>query len=177
MSYGRYKICASTFMIEISGVPNSSPAKSLFSPAPFRAQSAQIPNSPPPNQNSNRPSSHLVPHLRTGRRRRRRWSRCMTAPKLRHLRPRPPHWVVHRQCEPPQPTCFTDTDFHRIRSASPTPSSTLPGLLHQAHRRTPTPPRWCFTNGLVHRIVALRRRSRSASVGGQPTQVHHPQRL
>ena len=33
--------------IEISGGPNSSPAKSLFSTVPFRAQIAQIPNSPP----------------------------------------------------------------------------------------------------------------------------------
>ena len=35
------------FRIEISGGPNSSPAKSLFSTVPFRAQIAQIPNSPP----------------------------------------------------------------------------------------------------------------------------------
>ena len=35
------------FRIEISGGPNSSPAKSPFSIVPFRAQIAQIPNSPP----------------------------------------------------------------------------------------------------------------------------------
>ena len=35
------------FRIEISGGPNSRPAKSLFSTVPFRAQIAQIPNSPP----------------------------------------------------------------------------------------------------------------------------------
>ena len=38
---------ASMFQIEISGGPNSSPAKSPFSTVPFRAQIAQIPNSPP----------------------------------------------------------------------------------------------------------------------------------
>ena len=35
------------FQIEISGGPNSSPAKSPFPIVPFRAQIAQIPNSPP----------------------------------------------------------------------------------------------------------------------------------
>lgn len=129
-------------------------------------------------QPSNRPSSRLFPHLCAGRRRRRRRSRFTTAPELPHLRPRPPHRVVHRQRRPPQPTCLTDTEFHRIRCASPTPSPSSPGLLHRAHRRTSAPRgRWGFTNGLVHRIVALRCHSRSASVRGQPTPAHHPQRL
>ena len=35
------------FQIEISGGPNSGPAKSLFSTVPFCAQIAQIPNSLP----------------------------------------------------------------------------------------------------------------------------------
>ena len=35
------------FLIDISGSPNSSPAKSPFSTVPFHAQIAQIPNSPP----------------------------------------------------------------------------------------------------------------------------------
>ena len=129
-----------------------------------------------PKQSSNRPSSRLFPHLCAGRRRRR--SRFTTAPELPHLRPRPPHRVVHRQRRPPQPTCLTDTDFHCIRCASPTPSPSSPGLLHRAHRRASAPRgRWGFTNGLVHRIVALRCHSRSASVRGQPTPAHHPQRL
>ena len=127
VSYGHYKLRDYMFWIEISGGPNSSRAKSPFSPAPIRAQSAQIPNSPPPKQNSNRPSSRLVPHLHTEQRRQRRQSRCTTASELPHLCPCPPHRVVHRQHRPPQPTCFTDTDFHRIRSASPTPSSTSLG--------------------------------------------------
>ena len=92
-----------------------------------------------PKQSSNRPSSRLFPHLCAGRRRRRRRSRFTTAPELPHLRPRPPHRVVHRQRRPPQPTCLTDTEFHRIRCASPTPSPSSPGLLHRAHRRTSAP--------------------------------------
>ena len=131
-----------------------------------------------PKQSSNRPSSHLFPHLCAGRQRRRRWSRFTTAPELPHLRPRPPHRVVHRQRRPPQPTCLTDTEFHRIRCASPTPSPSSPRLLHRAHRRISAPRgRWGFTNGLVHRIIALCCHSRSASVRGQPTPAHHPQRL
>ena len=91
---------------------------------------------------------------------------------------RPLHRVVHRQRRPPQPTCLIDTEFHCIRCASLTPSPSSPGLLHRAHRRTSAPRgHWGFTNGLVHRIVALRCHSRSASVRGQPTPAHHPQRL
>ena len=131
-----------------------------------------------PKQSSNRPSSRLFPNLCARRRRRRRQSRFTTAPELPHLRPRPPHRVVHRQRRPPQPTCLTDTDFHRIRCASLMPSRTSPGLLHQAHHRTSGPRgHWGFTNGLVHCIVALRFHSRSASVRGQPTPACHPQRL
>ena len=89
-----------------------------------------------PKQSSNRPSSHLFPRLCAGRRRRRRRRSCFTtAPELPHLRPHPPHRVVHRQRRPPQPTCLTDTEFHRIRCASPTPSPSSPGLLRRAHRR------------------------------------------
>ena len=95
-----------------------------------------------------------------------------------HQRSRPPHRVVHRQHRRLQPTCLTDIEFHRIRCASPTPSPSSPGLLHRAHRRTSAPRgHWGFTNGLVHRIVVLRYHSRSASVRGQPTPAHHPQRL
>ena len=79
-----------------------------------------------PKQSSNRPSSRLFPHLYAGRRR----LRFITVPELPHLRPLPLHLVVHRQCQPWQPTCLTDTDFHRIRCASPTPSPTSTGLLH-----------------------------------------------
>ena len=114
-----------------------------------------------PKQSSNRPSSRLFPHLCAGRRRRRRWSRFTTAPELPHLCPRPPHWVVHRQRRLLQPTRLIDTDFHRIRCASPMSSPSSPGLLHRAHRRT----------------SALRCHSRSASVRGQPMPAHHPQRL
>ena len=131
-----------------------------------------------PKQSSNRPSSHLFPHLCAGRRRRRRRSRFTTAPELPRLRPHPPHRVVHRQHRSPQPTCLTDTDFHRIRCASPTPSPSSPGLLHRAHRRASVPRGcWGFTNDLVHRIVSLRCHSRFASVRGQPTPAHHAQRL
>ena len=129
-----------------------------------------------PKQSSNRPSSHLFPQLYVRRQQRRRRSRFTTAPELPHLRPRPSHQAVHRQHRPLQPTCLTDTEFHRIKCASPTPSPSSPGLLHRAHRRTSAPRgRWGFTNGLVHHIV--RCHSRSASVRGQPTPVHHPQRL
>ena len=130
---------------------------------------------------SNRPSSRhfpTVPHLCAGRRRRRRRSRFTTAPELPHLHPRPPHWVVPRQGRPPQLMCLIDTDFHCIRCASPTLSPNSPGLLHRAHHRTSAPRgRWGFTNGLVHRIIALRCHSRSASMRAQPTPAHHPQRL
>ena len=125
-------------------------------------------------QPSNRPSSRLFPHLGAGQRRRRRRWRFTTAPELPHLRPHPPHRVVHRQCRPPQPTCLTDTEFHRIRCA-PTSSPSSAGLLHRAHRHTFGPRgRWGFTNGLVHRIIALHCHSRSASMRGQPTPTHHP---
>ena len=165
------------FRIEISCGPNSIPAKSLFSTVPFRAQIAQIPNSPPTKAKFKSPSSRLFPHL-CARRRRRRRSRFTTAPELPHLRPRPLHRVVHRQHRTPQPTCLTDTEFHRIRCASPTPSPSSPGLLHRAHHRTSSPRgRWGFTNSLVQRIVALCCHSRSASVRGQPTPAHHPQWL
>ena len=93
-----------------------------------------------PKQSSNRPSSRLIPYLCAGRRPRRRWSRFTTAPELPHICPGPPHRVVHRQRRPPQPMCLTDTEFHRIRCASPTPSPSSPGLLHQAHRRASAPP-------------------------------------
>ena len=108
----------------------SSPSAPRLLKSPIRRQ---------PKQSSNRPSYRLFPHLCAGRRQRRRRSRFTTAPELPHLCPRPPHWVVHRKRRPPQPTCLTDTNFHRIRCASPTPSPTSPGLLHRAHHRTSAP--------------------------------------
>ena len=155
------------FRIEISGgqIPALQNLYSPPSPSTPRLLKSLIRRQP-----SNRPSSRLFPHrspplCRTTMKR--RPSRFTTASELPHLCPRPPHQVVHRQCRPPQPTCLIDTDFHRIRCASSTPSPTSPGLLHRAHHRTSDPRgRWGFTNGLVHRIVALRCHSRSTSVRG-----------
>ena len=155
------------FRIEISGgpIPALQNLPSPSSPSVPRLLKSLIRCQP--KKSSNRPSYHLFPHLCAGRRRRRRRSRFTTAPELPHLRPRPPHRVVHRQRRPPQPTCLTDTDFHRIRCTSPTPSPSSPGLLHRAHRGTSAPRgRWGFTNGLVHCIIALCCHSRSASMRG-----------
>jgi hypothetical protein len=159
----------------MSSGPNSSPAKSPFSTVSFHAQSAQIPNSPPTQAKFESPLiSSLSPPLC-------RMTTTKTTVALHHRTgatsstPSSTAPGGHRQCRPPQPTCLTDTDFHRIRCASPTPSPTSPGLLHRAHRRTSTPRGRCgFTNGLVHRIIALHCHSRSAFVHGQPTPAHHP---
>ena len=74
--------------------------------------------------------------------------------------------VPHRHRLPPHQVHFTDTVSQLTGATSPSTSS------HLRPRG-----RWGFTNGLVHRIIALRCHSRSASVRGQPTPAHHPQRL
>ena len=116
-----------------------------------------------PKQSSNRPSSRLFPHLCAGRRRRRRRSRFTTAPELPHLRPRPPHRVVHRQRRPPHVDVphrhrvpphqvrFTDAVSQLTGATSPSTSSHLrpPRLLglHQRsrppHRSAPLPLKIC----------------------------------
>ena len=165
------------FRIEISGGPNSSPAKSLFSTVPFRAQIAQIPNSPPTLESPL--VSSLSPPFPTS---------VPDDDDEDDGRASPPHrsyliyTLVHRT------GWSTDNVSCRKRRASQTPSSTASGALHRrrlpAHRGyftehivAPPQGRWGFTNGLVHRIIALRCHSRSASVRGQPTPAHHPQRL
>lgn len=134
-----------------------------------------------PKQSSNRPSSRLFPHrspplCRT--------TTTKTTVALHHRTGATSSTPSSTAPGGPPTTSAAATDVphrHRVpphRCASPTPSPSSPGLLHRAHRRTSAPRgRWGFTNGLVHRIVALRCHSRSASVRGQPTPAHHPQRL
>ena len=166
------------FRIEISGGPNSSPAKSLFSTVPFRAQIAQIPNSPPTQAKFESPLvSSLSPplcrttttkttvalHHRTGAT---SSTPSSTAPGGPPTTSAAATNVPHRHRLPPHQVCFTDAISHLTEATSPSTSS---------HLRPQG--RWGFTNGLVHRIVALRFHSRSSSVRGQPTPAHHPQRL
>ena len=166
------------FRIKIFGGPNSSPTKSPFSTVPFRAQIAQIPNSPPTQAKFESPLvSSLSPPL----------CRTMTTKTTVALHHRtggtsstpsstapggPPTMsaaatdVPHRHRLPPHQVRFTDVVSQLTGATSPSTSS---HLRPQGH--------WGFTNGLVHRIVAFRCNSRSASVRGQPMPVHHPQRL
>ena len=151
------------FRIGISGGPNSSPAKSLFSTVPFRAQIAQIPNSPP----SNRPLSHLFPHhspplCRT--------TTTKTTVALHHRTgatsstpsPTAPGGppttsaaatdVPHRYRLPPHQVHFTDAVSQLTRATSPSTSSHLrpprPLGLHQRsrppHRSAPLPLKICI---------------------------------
>ena len=120
------KLCASMFQIEISGGPNSSPAKSPFTTVPFRARIAQIPNSPPTLESPL--VSSLSPPFPT------------SVPDDNDEddgRASPPHRsyliyaLVHR-------TGWSDNVGHRNRRASQTPTSTASGALHRrrllAHR-------------------------------------------
>ena len=162
--------------IEISGGPNSSPAKSLFSTIPFRAQIAQIPNSLPTQAKFESPLvSSLSPplcrttakktmvalHHRTGAT---SSTPSSTAPGGPPTTSAAATDVPHRHRLPPHQVRFTDVVSHLTGATSPSTSWHL------------RPPRR-FTNGLVHRIVVLRCHSRSASMRGQPTPAHHPQRL
>ena len=148
------------FRIEISGGPNSSPAKSLFSTVPFRAQIAQIPNSPPTlesplisslsppfptfvpdndDEDDGRASpphrSYLIYALvhRTG------WSTDNVGRRNRHRLP--PHQVR-----------FTDAVSHLTGATSPSTSShrrpPRPLGLHQRsrppHRSAPLPLKICI---------------------------------
>ena len=166
------------FRIEISGGPNSSPANLPSPPSP---SAPRLLKSLIRRQPSNRPSSRLFPHRspplcrttttkttvalhhRTGATSSTPSSTALGGPPTTSAAATD---VPHRHRVPPHQVRFTDA------------VSQLTGLLHRAHRRTSAPRgRWGFTNGLVHRIVALRCHSRSASVRGQPTPAHHPQRL
>ena len=120
------------FWIEISSGPNSSPAKSLFSTVPFRAQIAQIPNSPPTQAKFESPLvSSLSPPFPTS---------VPDDDDKDDGRASPPHRsyliyaLVHRT------GWSTDNVGHRNRRASQTPSSTASGALHRhrlpAHRAT-----------------------------------------
>ena len=166
------------FRIEISGGPNSSPAKSLFSTVPFHAQIAQIPNSPPTQAKFESPLvSSLSPplcrttttkttvalHHRTGAT---SSTPSSTAPGGPPITSAAATDVPHRHRVPPHQVRFTDAVSQLTGATSPSTSSRLRPR-----------GRWGFTNGLVHRIVALRCHSRSASMRGQPTPTHHPQRL
>ena len=166
------------FRIETSGGPNSSPAKSPFSIVPFQAQIAQIPNSPPTQAKFESPlvSSLSPPLCRT--------TTTKTTAALHHRTGAtssmpsstapggPPTTsaaatdVPHRHRVPPHQVRFTDAVSQLTGATSPSTSS---------HLHPPRP--LGFTNGLVHRIVALHCHSRSASMRGQPTPAHHPQRL
>ena len=166
------------FRIEISGGPNSSPAKSPFSTVPFRAQIAQIPNSPPtqakfesllvsslspPMCRTTTTKTTVALHHRTGAT---SSTPSSTAPGGPSTTSAAATDVPHRHRLPPHQVRFTDVVSHLTGVTSPSTSS------HLCPRG-----RWGFPNGLVHRIVALRCHSRSASVHGQPTRAHLRQRL
>ena len=126
------------FRIEISGGPNSSPAKSLFSTVPFRAQIAQIPNSPPTQEKFESPLvSSLSPPFLTS---------VPNDDDEDDGRASPPHRsyliyaLVHRT------GWSTDNVGHRNRRASQTCSSTALGALHR--RRLPAH-RGYFTEHIV----------------------------
>ena len=131
-----------------------------------------------PKQSSNRPSCRLFPTY------------VPDYDDEDDGRASPPHrsyliyTLVHRT------EWSTENVGRRNRCTSQTPTSIASGALHRRrlpphrgyfteHIVAPPPPRgrWGFTNGLVHRIIVLRCHSRSASVRGQPTPAHHPQRL
>ena len=108
------------FRIEISGGPNSSPAKSLFFTVPFRAQIAQIPNSLPYLESPL--VSSLSPPFRTS---------VPDDDDEDDGHASPPHWsyliyaLVHRT------RWSTDNVGRRNRRASQTPTSTASGALHR----------------------------------------------
>ena len=113
------------FRIEISGGPNSSPAKSLFSTVPFRAQIAQIPNSPPTQAKFELPLVlSLSPPFPTS---------VPDDNDKDNGRASPPHWsyliyaLVHRT------GWSTDNVDRRNRRASKTPTSTASGAFHRCH--------------------------------------------
>ena len=151
------------FRIEISGGPNSSPAKSPFSTVPFRAQIAQIPNSPPTQAKFESPLvSSLSPPLC--------WMTTKTTVALHH-RTRatsstpsstapggPPTTsaaatdVPHRHRVPPHQVRFTDAISQLTGATSPSTSSHLRLSrllwLHQQsrppHRSAPLPLKICI---------------------------------
>ena len=123
------------FRIEISGGPNSSLAKSPFSNVPFRAQIAQIPNSPPTLESPL--ISSLSPPFPTS---------VPDDDDEDDGRASPPHRsyliyaLVHRT------GWSTDNVGRRNRRASQTPTSTASGALHR--RRLPAH-RGYFTEHIV----------------------------
>ena len=142
------------FRIEISGGPNSSPAKSPFSTVPFRAQIAQIPNSPPTQAKFESPlvvslspplcrtTTMVALHHRTG---------ATSSTPLSTASGGPPTTsaaatdVPHRHRLQPHQVRFTDAVSQLTGATSPSTSSRLrpprPLGLHQRsrppHRRAP----------------------------------------
>ena len=152
------------FRIEISGGPNSSPAKSLFSTVPFRAQIAQIPNSPPTQAKFESPLvSSLSPplcrttmtkttaalHHRTGAT---SSTPSSTAPGGPPTTSAAATDVPHRHRVPPHQVRFTDAVSQLTEATSPSTSSHLrsprPLGLHQRsrppHRSAPLPLKICI---------------------------------
>ena len=149
------------FRIEISGGPNSSPAKSLFSTVPFRAQIAQIPNSPPTQAKFELPLvSSLSPpmcrtmttvalHHRTGAT---SSTPSSTAPGSPSTTSAAATDVPHRHQVPPHQVRFTDAVSQLTRATSPSTSSRLRpprplGLHHRSrppHRSAPLPLKICI---------------------------------
>ena len=126
------------FRIEISGGPNFSPVKSLFSIIPFCAQIAQIPNSPPTQAKFESPLiSSLSPPFPTS---------VSDDNDEDDGHASPPHRsyliyaLVHRT------GWSTDNVGRRNQRASQTPSSTASGALHR--RRLPAH-RGYFTEHIV----------------------------
>ena len=128
------KVRASMFWIEISGGPNSSPAKSPFSTVPFCAQIAQIPNSPPTQAKFESPLvSSLSPplcrttttvalHHRTGAT---SSTPSSTAPGGPPTTSAAATDVPHRHRVPPHQVCFTDAVSQLTGATSPSTSSHL----------------------------------------------------
>ena len=155
------------FQIEISGGSNSSPAKSPFSTVPFRAQIAQIPNSPRTQANFESPLvSSLSPplcwttttkttvtlHHRTGAT---SSTPSSTAPGSPLTTSAAGTDVPHRYPLPPHQVCFTDAVSHLTGATSPSTSSHLcpprPLGLHQRsrppHLSAPLPLKICIRAG------------------------------
>lgn len=158
------QVRASKFWIEISGGPNSSPAKSPFSTVPFRAQIAQIPNSPPTQAKFESPLvSSLSPplcrttttkttvalHHRTGAT---SSTPSSTAPGGPPTTSAAATDVPHRHRVPPHQVRFTDAVSQLTGATSPSTSSHLrpprPLGLHQRsrppHRSAPLPLKICI---------------------------------
>ena len=155
---------ASAFRIEISGGPNSSPAKSLFSTVPFHAQVAHIPNSPPTQAKFESPlvSSLSPPLCQTTttkmtvalhhRTRATSSTPSPTAPGGPQTTSAAATDVPHRRRAPPHQVRFTDAVSQLTGATSPSTSWHLcpqrPLGLHQRsrppHRSAPLPLKICI---------------------------------